>query len=255
MGHEPEITRHAAALWEASAARKGIQPLTETDPTLAVDDAYAIQLANVARAVAQGRTVVGHKVGLTSRAMQEMLGVDEPDFGVLLDDMVLGNGTIVSTEPLLHPRVEAEIAFRLARDLEGPGVTTDGALDALDVAIPALEIIDSRIVDWKIRLVDTIADNGSSALVVLGAARRRSTASTCPASRWRSSTTVPSSRPGPARRCSVIPRRASRGSRTSSPSSTGRSVRVRSSCRVRSTARSTCATVTTCARSSPASVT
>lgn len=168
MGSASEIARHADALRDAGATRVPIDPLTTTAPTLDVADAYAIQLANIERAVAQGRTIAGHKVGLTSKAMQEMLGVDEPDFGVLLDDMVLADGAEVATDRLVQPRVEAEIAVRLARDLEGPGVTTEDALDALAVAIPALEIIDSRIADWKIRLVDTVADNGSSALVVLG---------------------------------------------------------------------------------------
>jgi 2-keto-4-pentenoate hydratase len=168
MGSGSEIARHADALWEASESRVPIEPLTTTAPQLDVADAYAIQLANVERALAAGRSIAGHKVGLTSKAMQEMLGVDEPDFGVLLDDMVLGDGAVISTSRLVRPRVEAEIAFRLARDLEGPDVTTEAALGALAVAIPALEIIDSRIADWRIRLVDTVADNGSSALVVLG---------------------------------------------------------------------------------------
>lgn len=168
MGSASEIARHADALREASSTGVAIDPLTTTAPALDVADAYAIQLANIERAVARGRTIAGHKVGLTSKAMQEMLGVDEPDFGVLLDDMILADGAEVATTRLLQPRVEAEIAVRLARDLAGPGVTTEDALDALAVAIPALEIIDSRITDWKIRLVDTVADNGSSALVVLG---------------------------------------------------------------------------------------
>lgn len=162
------VVAHAEALWTASATRVPIAPLTSVDRDLTVADAYAIQLANVDRALADGRRIVGHKVGLTSKAMQEMLGVDEPDFGVLLDDMVVEDGATVPFGRLLQPRIEAEIGFRLGRDLEGGGVSTADALAAIDAAVPALEIIDSRIADWKIRLVDTIADNGSSAMAVLG---------------------------------------------------------------------------------------
>jgi len=169
-GTDPgDVARHADALWDAASSRIAIKPLTLDNPELSIADAYAIQLANVDRAVAGGRRIVGHKVGLTSKAMQEMLGVDEPDFGVLLDDMVLPDDSTVAPGRLLQPRVEAEIAFRLGRDLHGPGVSTEDALAAIEVAIPSLEIIDSRIADWQIRLADTIADNGSSAMVVLGA--------------------------------------------------------------------------------------
>jgi 2-keto-4-pentenoate hydratase len=163
------LAKHADALHDAARTRIAIPPLTETDPDLTVDDAYAIQLHNIDRAVADGHRILGHKVGLTSRAMQEMLGVSEPDFGVLLDDMVLDDDTEVRLNDLVHARVEAEIGLRLAVDLAGPGVTTERALAALDVAMPALEIIDSRIADWRIGLVDTIADNGSSARAVFGA--------------------------------------------------------------------------------------
>jgi 2-keto-4-pentenoate hydratase len=163
-----KIVAHAEALWIAAATGVPIAPLTGVDADLTVADAYAIQLANVDRALADGRRVVGHKVGLTSKAMQEMLGVDEPDFGVLLDDMVVSDGATVPLGQLLQPRIEAEIGFRLGHDLEGGGVSTADALAAIDAAVPALEIIDSRIADWKIRLVDTVADNGSSAMAVLG---------------------------------------------------------------------------------------
>jgi 2-keto-4-pentenoate hydratase len=164
----PRLAKFSDALRDANRTRIAIAPLTESDPDLTVDDAYAIQLHNIDRAVADGHRILGHKVGLTSRAMQEMLGVHEPDFGVLLDDMVLPDGAEVSLRDLVHPRVEAEIGLRLAEDLRGPGVTIDRALAALDVAMPALEIIDSRIADWRIGLVDTIADNGSSARAVFG---------------------------------------------------------------------------------------
>jgi 2-keto-4-pentenoate hydratase len=136
-----------------------------------VVDAYGIQLANVDHVVAAGHRVLGHKVGLTSRAMQEMLGVEEPDFGVLTDDMIVDDGASIDLAVMIQPRVEAEIALVLGHDLHGPGVTTAEALHAVRFAVPALEIIDSRIAGWRIRLADTIADNGSSGRFVLGPQR------------------------------------------------------------------------------------
>jgi 2-keto-4-pentenoate hydratase len=162
------LDAHAEALRQAAATGKPMPPLTDDDPGLSVEDAYAIQLANVQRAVSDGRAIIGHKVGLTSKAMQEMLGVGEPDFGVLTDDMLIADGQTIDTDSLLQPRVEAEIALVLGRELRGPDVSEEEALAAVEYAVPALEIIDSRIADWRIRLPDTIADNGSSARFVLG---------------------------------------------------------------------------------------
>ena len=171
MALPARLVAHAEALRDAARTGKPVPPLTDADPDLTVADAYAIQQANVDAAVGAGRRIVGHKVGLTSKAMQEMLGVAEPDFGVLTDDMVLDSGVTIDLASMIVPRVEAEIALVLGRGLRGPGVSTADALAAVDFAVPALEIIDSRIADWRIRLVDTIADNGSSARVVLGARR------------------------------------------------------------------------------------
>jgi 2-oxopent-4-enoate hydratase len=162
------VEERAGALRAAERDRVPIAPLTEADPRLAVADAYAIQAHNIAGRVESGARVLGRKVGLTSRPMQEMLGVDEPDYGALLDDMFIEEGDDVDLSTLIQPRVEAEIAFLLERDLRGPGVTTAQVAGAVAGAMPALEIIDSRIADWRIRLVDTIADNASSARVVLG---------------------------------------------------------------------------------------
>jgi 2-keto-4-pentenoate hydratase len=156
----------AAALAAAERDRVPIAPLTQTWPGLTVDDAYEIQRFNVAHRVAAGERVVGHKVGLTSQAMQEMLGVDEPDFGHLLDGMVVEGQTQAAR--YIAPRAEIEIAFVLGSPLKGPGVTADDVLAATDQVRAAIEIIDSRIADWKIALVDTVADNASSAGVVLG---------------------------------------------------------------------------------------
>ena len=118
-----------------------------------------------------GRRVVAKKVGLTSVAMQQMLGVDQPDYGMILDDMLIDDGADYPIGRLLQPRVEPEIAFMLKADLKGPNVTIDQVLEATDYVFPAIEVIDSRIKDWKIKLVDTIADNASSGRVVVGANR------------------------------------------------------------------------------------
>ena len=159
----------AELLLQAAARRQPIEPLTAAVGNLSVDDAYAIQTRVVRRRTESGDRIVGRKVGLTSRAMQEQLGVAEPDFGVILESMVLASGARLATDMLIAPRVEAEFAVRMSRDLSGPSVTPAETRAAIGEVMLALEIIDSRIVDWRIRLADTIADNASSALVVLGA--------------------------------------------------------------------------------------
>jgi 2-oxopent-4-enoate hydratase len=145
-----------------------IAPLTERHPDLVLADAYAIQTINIDRRVAEGQRVIGRKVGLTSKPMQKLLGVDEPDFGVLTETMVVEDGDEVDLATLVQPRVEAEMAFVMGRDLAGPGVTTGTALAAIAGVLPAIEIVDSRVADWKIKLVDTVADNASSGLLVVG---------------------------------------------------------------------------------------
>ena len=159
----------ADALWSAEIERAPIDPITDTWQELSVENAYAIQSHNVARRVATGAVVRGRKVGLTSRASQDLLGVREPNFGVLLDGMFVDEGDDVALSALLQPRVEAEIAFVMAQDLAGPGITTTDALTAVAGVLPAIEIVDSRIADWRIRLADTVADNASAARVVIGA--------------------------------------------------------------------------------------
>ncbi|MFI6742691.1 2-keto-4-pentenoate hydratase [Nonomuraea sp. NPDC050451] len=137
-------------------------------PAGPVTDAYAIQLAQVREWTAAGAVVKGHKVGLASAAMQRQLGVDEPDFGHLTDTMFFQHSAPIDAGRFLQPRIEPEIAFVLGRPLSGPGVTVAQAIAAVDFVLPALEIIDSRIENWKITLADTIADNASSGGVVLG---------------------------------------------------------------------------------------
>ncbi|MFZ3302213.1 MAG: fumarylacetoacetate hydrolase family protein [Mycobacterium sp.] len=132
-----------------------------------IASAYAVQRLLTADSLARGRHVVGHKIGLTSPAVQRQLGVDQPDSGVLFADMQVASGTTVATDTLLQPKVEAEIAFILAEDLDGD-LSDSRIRAAAGVAIAAIEIVDSRVRDWSISIVDTIADNGSSALFVLG---------------------------------------------------------------------------------------
>jgi 2-keto-4-pentenoate hydratase len=158
----------AERLAEAERTRTPIERLTEHFAGLTVSDAYEIQLANVRQRTAQGAVVRGHKVGLSSRAMQQMMNVDEPDYGHLLSDMFVAENTAIQTEALCAPRVEVEIGFVLREALPAPGCTVADVLRCTAFVCPALEIIDSRIRNWNLTLVDTIADNASSGLVVLG---------------------------------------------------------------------------------------
>jgi len=144
-------------------------PLTERYEDLTLDEAYQVQLEQVRQWNESGRVLRGHKVGLTSRAMQQQLGVDQPDYGHLFADMFHAGDVPVDVGRYIAPRIEPEIAFVLGRPLKGPGVTVPDAVRAVEFVLPALEIIDSRIRDWRITLVDTIADNASSGGIVLGA--------------------------------------------------------------------------------------
>jgi 2-keto-4-pentenoate hydratase len=165
------IARCADALYEAESTRRPIAPLTETCPALGVADAYAIQRRNVERRLRAGQRVVGHKIGLTARAMQELFRVDEPDYGHLLDVMVHDARAPLDLGQLIDPQIEVEPAFVLGRPLAGPGVTRDEVMDATDYVSVCFEVIDSRIVDWRIKLQDTVADDGSTARIVLGERR------------------------------------------------------------------------------------
>ncbi len=158
----------ARSLLEAYDTKKPISPLIETDPALTIDDAYNIQLAQIAAWQADGAVIKGYKVGLTSKAMQNQLGVDQPDFGHLTDRMFYLERNPIDTSAFLQPKVEPEIAFVMGAELSGPGVNVAEAIRAVDFVVPSLELIDSRIADWRIGIVDTIADNASSGGVVLG---------------------------------------------------------------------------------------
>ncbi|MDM4140109.1 MULTISPECIES: 2-keto-4-pentenoate hydratase [Mycobacterium] len=161
----------AADLAQAERSGEPIAPLTAAYPDIDVVDAYEIQLINIRQRVAEGARVLGHKVGLSSKAIQQMMGVDEPDYGHLLDEMQLFEDTPVKANRYLYPRVEVEVGFILNADLPGAGCTEDDVLAATESLVPSIELIDTRITDWKIELCDTIADNASSAGFVLGEAR------------------------------------------------------------------------------------
>lgn len=158
----------AKQLWEAEQNHTGIQALTDANPDLTIHNAYQVQLVNIQRKVDLGQRITGKKIGLTSRAMQELLGVDQPDYGHLLDSMVVENGGTVRLNQVMQPKVEGEVAFVLKKDLRGPNVTTADVLEATEYVLAAIEIVDSRVQDWKIKLHDTIADNASCGLYVLG---------------------------------------------------------------------------------------
>jgi 2-keto-4-pentenoate hydratase len=161
----------AEALRVAEETQTAVPPLVQTYPGIDVVDAYEIQLLNIRRRLAAGATVYGHKVGLSSKAMQEMMGVDEPDYGHLLSDMVYTESEPIPTGAFLIPRVEVEVGFVLGDDLPGEGCTVEDVLRCTDYIAPAIELIDSRIADWKIGLCDTISDNASSCGVILGKER------------------------------------------------------------------------------------
>ena len=161
----------AADLWRAATTQSPIPPIATHLPEMELGDAYAIQQINIARHTDAGARIVGHKLGLTSPVMQHMMGVNTPDFGHLLDTMMFDAREPVSLDAFIQPRVELELAFVLARPLSGADTTTEDVINATDHVVACLELIDSRIEDWKIGLLDTVADNASSAGVLLGAER------------------------------------------------------------------------------------
>lgn len=158
-------------LYSALRERRTLEPLIARDATLTIDDAYAISLNFLERRKADGEVVVGKKIGVTSKAVQDMLGVHQPDFGFLTDWMFVAGDIDVDAKKLIAPRAEAEIAFTLKQGLKGPGVTAADVLAATENIIPCFEIVDSRIEDWKIGIVDTVADNASCGVYVLGQER------------------------------------------------------------------------------------
>ncbi len=157
-------------LFAALRARQPLAPLTARHPDLSLEEAYRISLRMLERRKAEGERVIGKKIGVTSKPVQDMLGVHQPDFGFLTDVMQVANGAEVSLAQhrLIAPRAEGEIAFRLKQDLQGPGITAEDVLDATASVSACFEIVDSRIRDWKIKIQDTVADNASCGVFVVG---------------------------------------------------------------------------------------
>ena len=160
-------------LFGALRGQRTLAPLTSRHAGISVDDAYRISLRFLARREAAGERVIGKKIGVTSKPVQDMLGVFQPDFGFLTDAMQFADGATVSLKKagLIQPRAEGEIAFMLRSDLQGPGVTREDVLAATEWVAPCFEIVDSRIDDWKIKIQDTVADNASCGVFVVGAQR------------------------------------------------------------------------------------
>jgi 2-keto-4-pentenoate hydratase len=172
-----ELQRHtkledAAARLRAAYSGGPVAPLRDVvDPTDKAS-AYAIQRLNTEHWLDKGRVITGRKIGLTAKAVQKQLGVDQPDFGVLYSDMQIADGGELLASRVLQPKAEAEIALILGRPIDNPNATRADVLEATQSAVAAIEIVDSRIADWKITFADTVADNGSSAFYVLGSERR-----------------------------------------------------------------------------------
>jgi len=167
-----KITQYGDALYQALVDRKPILPITDREADITIADAYRIQLHMIERRLQKGETVIGKKIGVTSKAVQDMLKVYQPDFGQLLSGMVVSEGEPIPVSTLIAPKAEAEVAFILKHDLNGPGVTAADVLRATDFVLPCFEIVDSRIADWKIKIQDTVADNASCGVFVLGGTPR-----------------------------------------------------------------------------------
>ena len=166
--NEEKIDQYGDELYEAFLSRRPIRPLLEREPDITIADAYRIQERFVARRVAAGEKVIGKKIGATSKPVQDFLGVYQPDFGILLSGMVYTEGDTIDLGQLIQPKAEAELAFVLKEDLKGPGITAMDVIRATDYVLPCFEIVDSRITDWKIKIQDTVADNASCGVFVVG---------------------------------------------------------------------------------------
>lgn len=165
---QQKITQYGDALYQALVERKTIEPLTNREADITIEDAYHIQQRMIARRVEKGERIVGKKIGVTSQAVMNMLGVGQPDFGYMLDGMIYGDGAAIDAGTLIQPKAEGEIAFVLKKDLMGPGVSASDVLAATEGVMACFEIVDSRITDWKIKIQDTVADNASCGVFVLG---------------------------------------------------------------------------------------
>lgn len=173
MINETVIKQLGDELFSALQSGTSLPPLTERYPELTIEQAYQVSLQFLQRRKAVGQTVIGKKIGVTSKAVQDMLNVHQPDFGFLTDAMQVENGATVSKAEhhLVQPRAEGEIAFILKADLNGPGVTAEDVLAATEYVVPCFEIVDSRIRNWDITIEDTVADNASCGIFALGSTR------------------------------------------------------------------------------------
>ena len=183
MDNSATIERYGDEPYQALMERT-IDPLTDREPAITIEDAYQIQLRMIQRRLDAGETVVGKKIGVTSKVVMDMLKVNQPDFGQMTSGMVFNEGEPIRTDTMIAPRAEAEVAFVLKRDLMGPGVTAADVLRATDCVMPCFEIVDSRIKDWKIKIQDTVADNASCGVLTLGGMRKTAPASTSRSPAW-----------------------------------------------------------------------
>ncbi|WP_269619632.1 fumarylacetoacetate hydrolase family protein [Zhongshania aquatica] len=170
-----KIIKYGAELYSAFSSQQTVLPLTEREPSITIENAYAIQQEMIRLRLANGERIIGKKIGVTSRAMQDLIKVNQPDFGQLTSAMLMDEGQPVSLSGLIQPKAEAEVAFVLKEDLAGPGITAIDVIRATDYVVPCFEIVDSRIKDWKISIQDTIADNASCGIFVLGKTRAKLT--------------------------------------------------------------------------------
>lgn len=167
--NQEQIIQCGDELYDALIQRNTLRPLTERFDNITIEDAYHISLRMLDRRLEAGETVIGKKIGVTSKAVQSMLNVHQPDFGYLTDKMAYSQGQEMPiSEHLIQPKAEGEIAFILKKDLMGPGVTNADVLAATDCVIPCFEVVDSRIENWQIKIQDTVADNASCGLFILG---------------------------------------------------------------------------------------
>ncbi len=167
-----KIQHYGDELYQALLSRTAVAPLTDREAGITIEDAYQIQLRMIQRRLDAGETIVGKKIGVTSKIVMEMLNVDQPDFGQMTSGMVFNEGEAIRCDTMIAPKAEAEVAFMLKRDLMGPGVTAADVLRATDCVMPCFEIVDSRIRDWKIKIQDTVADNASCGVLTLGGLRK-----------------------------------------------------------------------------------
>ncbi|MDB5727078.1 MAG: 2-oxopent-4-enoate hydratase [Noviherbaspirillum sp.] len=163
-----QIEQYGDELFQSLVDRKTVAPLTSREPGITIEDAYHIQQRMLARRTEKGARIVGKKIGVTSKAVMDMLNVHQPDFGYLLDTMIYNEGEAIPMDTLIQPKAEGEIAFILKSDLNGPGISNADVLRATECVMPCFEIVDSRITDWKIKIQDTVADNASCGVFVLG---------------------------------------------------------------------------------------